>query len=291
MQAEVIALLACRPGGLYVDGTVGGGGHAAAILEASSPGGRLIGLDQDPAAIARAARVLEPFGDRVRLVHENFARLGEVLAEGGVAAVDGIVLDLGVSLDQLESSGRGFSFRREEPLDMRMDPRGETTAADLLARLGEEDLAELFHAYGEERHARRIARAIVRERPRRPLKTTADLVRLLYAATPGGRHGRIHPATRVFMALRIAVNRELERLEAFLDRVPGLLRPGGRVCILAFHSLEDRIVKQRFRALAGRREAPGPLAILTRRPLRPQPEEIAANPLARSARLRAAVRV
>jgi len=291
MRAEVLALLACRPGGLYVDGTVGGGGHAAAILEASSPGGRLIGLDQDPEAIARAARVLEPFGDRVQLVQENFARLAEVLAERGVAAVDGIVLDLGISLDQLESSGRGFSFRREEPLDMRMDPRGETTAADLLARLGEEELADLFHGYGEERHARRIARAIIRERPRRPLRTTADLVRLLFAATPGGRHGRIHPATRVFMALRIAVNRELERLEAFLDRVPGLLRPGGRVCILAFHSLEDRIVKQRFRTLAGRREAPGPLAILTRRPLRPQPEEIAANPLARSARLRAAARV
>lgn len=291
MQAEVLALLACRPGGLYVDGTVGGGGHAAAILEASSPGGRLIGLDQDPEAIARAAKVLEPFGDRVQLVQENFARLGEVLTERNIAAVDGIVLDLGLSLDQLESSDRGFSFRREEPLDMRMDPRGETTAADLLARLGEEELADLFYRYGEERYARRIARAIVRERPRHPLRTTADLVRLLFAATPGGRHGRIHPATRVFMALRIAVNRELERLEAFLDRVPGLLRPGGRVCILAFHSLEDRIVKQRFRTLAGRREAPGPLEILTRRPLRPQPEEIAANPLARSARLRAAARV
>lgn len=290
MLDEVLALLACRPGGIYVDGTVGGGGHAAAILEASAPGGRLIGLDQDPEAIARAARTLRPFGERVELLQENFDRIAGVLAARGIPAVDGIVLDLGISLDQLESSGRGFSFRREEPLDMRMDPRGPETAADLLARLGEEDLARLFQDFGEERHARRIARAVVRARARRPLETTTDLVQLVYAATPGGGRGRIHPATRVFMALRIAVNRELERLESFLDQLPAVLRPGGRVCILAFHSLEDRIVKHRFRTLAGRREAPGPLRLLTRRVLRPRPEEIDANPLARSARLRAAER-
>ncbi len=291
MLAEVTALLACRPGGIYVDGTVGGGGHAAAILEASAPEGRLIGLDRDPEAIGRAGETLKPFGERFELHQENFDRIAEVLAERGIPAVDGIVLDLGVSLDQLESSGRGFSFRREEPLDMRMDPRSQQTAADLLARLSEEELARLFREFGEERHARRIAHAVVRARARRPLETTTDLVQLVYAAIPGAGRSRLHPATRVFMALRIAVNRELERLASFLDRLPGVLRPGGRVCILSFHSLEDRIVKHRLRDLSGRRETPGPLRLLTRRVLRPRPEEIAANPLARSARLRAAERI
>jgi len=298
MLAEVLEFLNCRPGKTYVDGTLGGAGHARAILGRTAPDGRLVGLDQDADAIANAAAVLEPFVDRVRLVHANFARLPEVLAEMGLPGADGLLLDLGVSLHHFEGSGRGFSFQREEPLDMRMDVRTEETAADIVAASSEDELRRLFSEYGEERFSGRIARRVVAARRTAPIRTSAALARIVAGAVPGGARGRIHPATRVFMALRIAVNRELERLEELLGRLPELLLPGGRVCVLTFHSLEDRIVKQRLKALeAPRRGADGPtddgrcLRILTRKVVRPGAEETAANPMARSTKLRAAERL
>ena len=298
MRAEVLEFLNCRPGRTYVDGTLGGAGHARAILERTAPGGRLVGLDQDADAIANAAAVLEPFAERVRLVHANFARLPEVLAELGIPGVDGLLLDLGVSLHHFEGSGRGFSFQREEPLDMRMDVRTRQTAADIVAASSEDELRRLFSEYGEERFAGRIARRVVAARRTAPILTSGALARIVAGAVPGGIRGRIHPATRVFMALRIAVNRELERLEELMGRLPELLLPGGRVCVLTFHSLEDRIVKQRLKALeAPRREAAPPadgarcLRILTRKVVRPGAEETAANPMARSTKLRAAERL
>jgi len=298
MRAEVLEFLDCRPGKTYVDGTLGGAGHARAILERTAPDGRLVGLDQDADAIANAAAVLEPFADRVRLVHANFARLPEVLAELGIPGVDGLLLDLGVSLHHFEGSGRGFSFQRDEPLDMRMDVRTGETAADIVAASSEDELRRLFSEYGEERFAGRIARRVVAARRTAPIRTSAALARIVAGAVPGRSRGRIHPATRVFMALRIAVNRELERLEELLGRLPELLLPGGRVCVLTFHSLEDRIVKQRLKALeAPRRGAGGPadegrcLRILTRKVVRPGAEETAANPMARSTKLRAAERL
>ena len=304
MRSEVLEYLNCRPGKIFVDGTLGGAGHARDICERIMPDGLLIGIDQDPEAIANAAIVLGPFAARVRLVHENFAQLPNVLSQLGITGVDGILLDLGLSLNQLENSGRGFSFQREEPLDMRMDPRAPETAADLVNDLAEDELRRIFQEYGEERYSGRIARRIAAERRRAPVRTSGELARIVCAAVPGrtsGR-GRIHPATRVFMALRIAVNRELERLEQFLGQVPHYLNREGRLCILAFHSLEDRIVKHRLRALekgrqpespfaANRQRVPGVLKVLTKKVLRPGPEEIAANPMARSTRLRAAERV
>lgn len=304
MRREVLAYLDCRPGMVVVDGTLGGAGHAREICKRIAPGGRLIGIDQDPEAIANARSVLAPFGEQVELVRENFANTGEVLSRLGIGGADGILLDLGLSLNQLENSGRGFSFQREEPLDMRMDPRTAETAADLIGRLEEGDLERIFRDYGEERHARAIARRLAVERRRRPIRTSAELARIVSAAVPRAAAGRrrIHPATRVFMALRIAVNRELERLESFLDALPGLLAPGGRVCILSFHSLEDRMVKQRFKSLAQEpRRDPWPgepatqpgglLKLLTRKVVRPGPDEVAQNPMARSTRLRAAERL
>jgi 16S rRNA (cytosine1402-N4)-methyltransferase len=301
MRREVLAYLDPRPGTVVVDGTLGGAGHARDICERIAPNGRLIGIDQDPEAIENARVVLAPFAGRVHLVRENFAEMAEVLAELGISGVDGILLDLGLSLNQLENSGRGFSFQREEPLDMRMDPRVEKTAADLLNRLDERELEAIFRDFGEERHARAIARRVAAERRRGPIKTSSALARIVGAGQPRGKSGsrHIHPATRAFMALRIAVNRELERLEAFFDALPGLLNPGGRVVILSFHSLEDRIVKQRLKALSqAPRHDPWPgepargpgglFTVLTRKVVRPAPEEIAANPMARSTKLRAA---
>jgi 16S rRNA (cytosine1402-N4)-methyltransferase len=302
MRAEVREYLNCRPGGVYVDGTLGGAGHALDLLEQSAPDGLLVGLDQDADAIANARIVLAPYANRVRLVHENFGRLAEILSQLGFKGVDGILLDLGISLHHLEGSGRGFSFLREEPLDMRMDTRSEQTAADLVNRLREDDLKRIFQEYGEERFAGRIARRIVAARRRQIIRTSAELARIVCQAAPRAGRSRLHPATRVFMALRIAVNGELERIEEFMDQMPGLLAAGGRVCILSFHSLEDRIVKQRLKALEqGRRggtwpgapatEPEGVLRILTRKVVRPQPEEVAANPMARSTKLRAAERI
>jgi 16S rRNA (cytosine1402-N4)-methyltransferase len=300
MRAEVLEFLNCRPGGTYVDGTLGGAGHARAILERTAPEGILIGVDQDADAIAHAETALRPFAARVRLVHANFARLPEILVDMGIPGVNGLLLDLGVSLHHFEGSGRGFSFQKDEPLDMRMDVRAPQTAADIVAAATEDELRTLFRDLGEERFAGRIARRIVAARRREPIRTSGTLARIVAGAVPGrGRSSRIHPATRVFMALRIAVNRELERLGELLDHLPDLLLPGGRICILTFHSLEDRIVKQRLKALEVPRRAPVPaedpgrgcLKLLTRKVVRPSAEETAANPPARSTKLRAAERV
>jgi 16S rRNA (cytosine1402-N4)-methyltransferase len=302
MRTEVLEYLNCRPGRVYVDGTLGGAGHAWAILERSGPDGLLVGLDQDADAIANARIVLAPFSDRVRLIHENFGRMAQALSQLGLSGADGILLDLGISLHHLEASGRGFSFLRDEPLDMRMDTRSAETAADLVNHLKEDDLKRIFQKYGEERFSGRIARRIVAVRRRQAIRTSGELARIVCDAAPRGGRRRIHPATRVFMALRIAVNRELERLAEFMDQLPGLLTPGGRVCILSFHSLEDRIVKQQLKAreTVRRSEAwpPAPmqtsgtaLRILTRKVVRPGPAEIAANPMARSTKLRAAEKI
>lgn len=302
MRPEVLEYLNCRPGKIYVDGTLGGAGHARDILERSAPDGLLIGLDQDADAIANARIVLADQADRVRLFHINFAHLHEVLGQLGLAGVDGVLLDLGISLHHLQGSGRGFSFLRDEPLDMRMDTRLAQTAADLVNGLKEDELRRIFQEFGEERWAGRIARHLSHARRRQSIRTSAELGRLVCAAVPGSGRYRIHPATRVFMALRIAVNNELQHLAELLDRIPVLLNPGGRVCILSFHSLEDRIVKQHFKAMEKRvrrdpwqagaaGEPEGALKILTRKVVRPGADEIASNPMARSTKLRAAERV
>jgi 16S rRNA (cytosine1402-N4)-methyltransferase len=303
MPAEVAEYLACRPGGVVVDGTLGGAGHARAICRRIHPGGLLIGIDQDPDAIRHAADALAPWGPAVRLVHDNFRHLPSILAQQGITHVDGILVDLGLSTHQLEGSGRGFSFQKDEPLDMRMDPRSPATAADLVNGLPEAELARLFWEYGEERRSRAIARRIAAQRRQAPIRRTGELAGLVAAgAGPKARHGRIHPATRVFMALRIAVNRELEALEAFLPAAVEALAPAGRLCVLAFHSLEDRIVKQAFRRLGGACQCPPGLPrcvcaqvaqvrVLTPRVVKPTAQEVESNPLCRSCRLRAVERL
>ena len=304
LAEEVIKMLAPRPGSLHVDCTVGGGGHTERILEAASPDGRVLGLDADPAAIARVGERLARFGDRLVLRQANFRALGDVAPEAGFGAVDGILLDLGLSSFQLADGERGFGFRTGGPLDMRFDPtRGEPASA-LLARLDEAALADLFRRYGEEPHARRIARAITEARRTAPVDTAERLAEVVERAVPRrpGPRGRIHPATRVFQALRIAVNDELDALEQVLAAALGLLRPGGRLVVLSYHSLEDRLVK-RFVA-AERRGCvcpPSfPVCVCGRaprlRPVGPQPAmpseaEVTANPRARSARLRTAERL
>jgi len=280
MVGEVLSFLRPEEGKLILDATVGTGGHAEAIL---ARGACLIGLDRDPEALGLARRRLSRFGEKVRLFHANFRDLKRVLAGLGAAGVDGVLFDLGVSWLQLSRPARGFSFREEGPLDMRMDPTQPLSAADLVNRLPEGELARLLREYGEERYAHRIARAIVQARKRAPLRTTGELARLVARACPPGRH-RIHPATRTFQALRIAVNDELSALEEGLAQAIDVLRPGGVVCVLSFHSLEDRIVKNMFRGKAAQRA----LEILTKKPLRPHPEEVERNPKARSAKLRAA---
>jgi 16S rRNA (cytosine1402-N4)-methyltransferase len=285
---EVIHHLAPGTGGRYIDCTVGLGGHSEAILLHSEPDGRLLGLDADPAALEVAQARLVRFGPRVTLVHGNFEGLDEHARAHGFLDVDGILFDLGVSSLQFGRSGRGFTFRDSEPLDMRMDPSHGPTAADLLASLSERELADVIYQYGEERAARRIARSIVYHRERRPLMTTDDLVGAVISAV-GGQRGRIHPATRTFQAIRIAVNRELEVLPRALDRAAGLLGPGGRLVVISFHSLEDRIVK-RFMQERASSPTPLPLHILTRRPITPSPHELDANPRSRSAKLRACQR-
>ncbi len=248
LYQETLSALAVIPGGSYIDGTVGAGGHASGILERSSPDGRLLGLDQDPTALALARTRLAPFGARALLVHANFATLGEVAAASGFPAVDGVLLDLGVSSMQLDTAERGFSFMADAALDMRMDPSGAgPTAADLVNSLPEGELADILYRYGEEPASRRIARRIVAARQSAPIGTTSRLAAIVLAAMggrPAGSRGRIHPATRTFQALRIAVNRELDVLPIALNAALQVLRPGGRLAVIAFHSLEDRIVKQ-----------------------------------------------
>ncbi len=279
---EVLRFLQPRPGGVYVDATVGTGGHAERILQLSSPDGRVVGIDRDAQALEVASRRLAVFGDRVRLLRGDFAALEALARQAGAVPADGVLMDLGVSSLQLSKPERGFSFQEEGPLDMRMDPSQPQTAADLVNTLSEAELAELLRRYGEEPFARRIARAIVRHRP---LRTTTELVEVVRRAVP--RHAwprRIHVATRTFQALRIATNRELEALEQALRQLPEVLGPGGRAVVVAFHSLEDRIVKRAF-------NSDPRLRPLVRKPLRPSPQEVARNPRARSARLRAAERV
>jgi 16S rRNA (cytosine1402-N4)-methyltransferase len=290
LAEEVVEGLGCRPGGVYVDCTVGYGGHAALILERSAPDGQLIGMDQDEAALRAAGERLRPYAGRVRLVRGNFQELKQQLRSMGVAEVDGVMFDLGVSSAQLDEPTRGFSFLADGPLDMRMDQRASLTAASLVNDLPEQELADLIYRYGEERYSRRIARAIVRARETRPFATTLELADVVRGSVPPPyRHGRIHCATRTFQALRIAVNRELDVLEGALKDAVDVLAPGGRLCVISFHSLEDRIAKQTFRALS-RGEAPC-LSVLTKRPIVASEEERAGNPRARSAKLRVAERL
>ncbi|BBO82961.1 ribosomal RNA small subunit methyltransferase H [Desulfosarcina ovata subsp. sediminis] len=304
MLDEAVEMLALRPGRIIVDGTLGGCGHARQICRRIAPGGTLIGIDQDRDAIDRARRVL-PIDDlKIHIVHGNFVDLPLFLSQLDIAAVDGILIDIGLSQHQIEASGRGFSFNRDEPLDMRMDIRSSVTAAELVASMGERELATLFSRYGEERWAMRIARHLVARRKTQPVKTSGQLARLVVEAVPAGaaRSQKIHPATRVFMALRIAVNRELEVLDRFLETAVDLLNPGGRLCVLAFHSLEDRIVKQRFRLLENPCTCPPsfPRCVcgltptvrrVNRKVLRPTDDEVSKNPMARSTRLRAVERL
>ncbi len=278
------------PGGTYCDATIGLGGHSRAILERSAPTGRLIGLDRDPDALAIARTVLEPFGERVTLVHSPFSRVRQVLEDRGAAAIDGFLVDLGVSSPQLDRAERGFSFQRSGPLDMRMDQTQGQTAADLLDGIGQSELELLLRDYGEERFAGRIARHIIEARERGELDSTGTLASIVARAVPA-RDRHKNPATRTFQALRIAVNNELGELDTFLDQAVACLRPGGRLCVISFHSLEDRMVKRRFRALADPAASGPRLRILTKRIVVASDDEQSRNPRSRSAKLRAAERV
>lgn len=297
MLHEIVRLLVLQPAGLYVDGTAGGGGHSLALLEASSPDGRVLSLDADPVAVARTRQRLARFGQRSLVVQANFRDLDAVARQAGFDAVDGILLDLGLSSDQLADEARGFSLMENGPLDMRFNPELPVTAADLINELEEAELADLIYRYGEERQSRRIARAIVNSRP---LYTSAELRAVIERTL--GRKGKIHPATRTFQALRIAVNDELGVLVDVLPKTLQLMRPGGRLVVVSFHSLEDRIVKQFMRVesmdcicppevLVCSCDHRAAVRVITRKPLRPSSEELARNPRSRSARLRAAERL
>jgi 16S rRNA (cytosine1402-N4)-methyltransferase len=300
MLREVLAYLNCCPGKLIVDCTVGGAGHSSAILKKILPSGHLFGLDQDPEAIRNAHIRLKPFEGRYSLFHSNFIQLPEILSEQGVFTVDGILLDLGLSYYHLKKSGRGFSFEQDEKLDMRMNPENRLTASDIIHSFDQKDLTYIFKTYGEERFAQRIAKEIIKTRQRTSIKTARQLAQIILRAIPKNLdRKRIHPATRAFMALRIFVNNELERLESFLEKVPNSLNSKGRLCILSYHSLEDRIVKHRIREYESPCTCPPgfpkcvchnepTLRSLTKKPLRPAPEELQKNPMARSAKLRVA---
>jgi 16S rRNA (cytosine1402-N4)-methyltransferase len=300
---ETTGLLQPEQGGLFVDGTLGLGGHSEAILEASIDAS-VIGLDRDREALRWATKRLARFGSRFRAMHADFRDIARVLEEAGTEQVSGVLVDLGVSSLQFDSEERGFSFRHDAPLDMRMDSEGDDeTAAELLATLPEEEIARIIYEYGEERHSRRIARWIVERRERgEPVGTTKELADLVARAVKANRKDRIHPATRTFQALRIAVNRELEGLDEFIETAIDLLEEGGRFCAISFHSLEDRIVKRTLRRLSGPCEcerrmpvctcgARRAVEILTRRPVTPTEQEVEENPRARSAKLRACCRL
>ena len=295
---ETIEGLNIRPDGIYADGTLGGGGHASEVAARLTEGGRLIGIDQDADAIAAAGERLKPFGDRVTIVRDNYVNMKQVLADLGIEAVDGICLDLGVSSYQLDTAERGFSYMEDAPLDMRMDRREDRTAADLVNECTEQELFRIIRDYGEDRFAKNIAKHIVKARERRPIRTTGELADIIRGAIPmkiqvtGG-----HPAMRTFQALRIALNGELQVLEDSIDEMIGLLKPGGRICIITFHSLEDRIVKNGFR----RNESPCTCppgfpvcvcgkksrgTVITKKPILPTEEETEENPRSRSAKLR-----
>jgi len=286
---EVLDGLAPHTDGSYLDGTLGGGGHAAAVLEASAPNGRLLGIDADLSALAASGARLAAFGERVTLVHGNFRDIGRLAHAQGFEPIDGLLLDLGVSSHQIDTPERGFSFAADAPLDMRLDPTGGATAADLVNDTPESELADMIFRYGEERGSRRVARFISEARRTQPIERTLELAELVTRAL-GGRHGKIHPATRTFQALRIAVNRELESLESVLPQAVELLAPGGRMAIISFHSLEDRIVKLFFRTESGYggSEQPARLQIITKKPIEASEQEARANPRSRSAKLRIA---
>ena len=295
---ETIEGLNIRPDGIYADGTLGGGGHASEVAARLTEGGRLIGIDQDADAIAAATERLKPFGDRVTIVRDNYVNMKHVLADLGIEAVDGICLDLGVSSYQLDTAERGFSYMEDAPLDMRMDRRADRTAADLVNECPEQELFRIIRDYGEDRFAKNIAKHIVKARERKAIRTTGELADIIRGAIPmkiqvtGG-----HPAMRTFQALRIALNGELQVLEDSIDEMIGLLKPGGRICIITFHSLEDRIVKNGFR----RNESPCTCppgfpvcvcgkksrgTVITKKPILPTEEETEENPRSRSAKLR-----
>ncbi len=303
MLKETVDSMSCTPGGVYFDGTVGGGGHAYEILVRTDPDGVLIGVDRDEDALSESARRLEPFGDRALLVKGNFADIGNILSELGFQGVRGILLDLGVSSHQFDTPDRGFSFSLDAPLDMRMDQQSGVTAFDIVNGFPEEKLKKIIKDYGEEMMPGRIVRAISERRKLSPIKTTGELAAIIAGALPGRlKKKSIHPATKTFQALRIAVNNELENLHTAIESGIDMLEEGGRFSIIAFHSLEDRMVKNLFRSwekgcicppdfpvcCCNRRSK---LRVLTRRPFMPGEAEIASNPRARSARLRTAVRI
>ena len=284
LREEVLRFLNPKPGDVVVDATVGSAGHAAAILKCLGRRGRLVGIDQDPEAVRRAQRKLKEFKG-AQVVQSNFNHLDKILERLNLDAVDAVLLDVGLSTEQLEAAGRGFSFLKEGPLDMRMNPEGPLRARDLVNDLSQGELEKLLRAHGEGRWAGRIARAILRRRARQPIETTRELAEVIEEAVPRRFHfGRLHPATRTFQALRIRVNDELRALEETLPKALRVLRPGGRIAVISFHSLEDRIVKQCFRE--GARQ--GILEILTKKPVEAGPEEVERNPRSRSAKLRVA---
>ncbi len=283
MPEEVGHYLNCQPGQIILDCTLGEGGHAFLLASKVSPGGCLIGIDRDGEAIEAARRKLNIFGESIKIEQANFRDLREVLERRGIEKLDGILFDLGVNSSQLQDPGRGFSFRLDGPLDMRMDNREDSQASDLVNRLGRKELEWIIREYGEERFAGRISRRIVEERSSQPILSTVRLAQIVAEALPG--RGKIHPATRTFQAIRIYLNGELDALEQALPEAISMLKSGGRICVISFHSLEDRIVKYEFRRW-DRQE--GMLRILTRKPVRPGIEEVRRNPRSRSAKLRAA---
>ena len=301
LLSEIIDALQPEPGGRYIDATLGGGGHAEKILELTSSSGALLGIDADPAALHAARRRLARFGERAVLAQAYFDQLTEVARSHGFDRVNGILFDLGVSSPQLDSPERGFSFQQEAPLDMRLGPGADRTAEELVNSLSKDELQRIFFEYGEERYGRRVAERIVTERERHPIRTTTALAEVVARAKPQAGRERIHPATRVFQALRIAVNDELGRLRRALPQALRALEPGGRLAVISFHSLEDRIVKQFMReeakgcicppeypaCICGRQTT---LRIVTRKPISPSAGEVASNPRARSAKLRVAER-
>ncbi|MDK2820671.1 MAG: rRNA (cytosine1402-N4)-methyltransferase [Clostridia bacterium] len=303
LLAEVIELLNPQPGELFVDATVGGGGHSIAILPRLYPGGRLLGLDRDAEAIAAAQKRLVHFGESVELVQANFKDILLILKERNISGVDGLLLDLGVSSYQLDNPRRGFSYQTDAPLDMRMNQQQQMTAEDIVNSWSEEKLASIIWQYGEERWASRIASFIVEARKKRVIKTTSELVDIIKKAIPAGaRRVGSHPAKRTFQALRIALNGELDALRTVLEQVEFILTPGGRIGVISFHSLEDRIVKESFRTLSGKCTCPPGLPVcvcgskrvldlITRKPVKPKETELEVNPRARSAKLRVAQRV
>ncbi len=285
MADEVVAFLDPRPGKIILDCTLGEGGHARRLLPLLAPGGFLLGLDRDGSALAAAGEKLAGFGGMVGIERVNYTQLQAALVRAGLESVDGVLFDLGVNSAQLDNVERGFSFAKDGPLDMRMDNRAGKTAGDLVNKLNRKELEWLIREYGEERFAGRISRRIAEERKKSPIRTTGRLAEIITRAVP--KRGKIHPATRTFQALRLAVNEELDCLNRSLPEALKALRPGGRICLIAFHSLEDRIVKHVFR----RWSEEGKVRIMTKKPVRPREEEIRFNPRSRSAKLRAAEKI